>query len=164
MWSRFSCKRTSVNLHSPRQQSQTTQAIQNIWGNVLNFNLFQMLNDNDQFRLIIYVWTPVEVFKSSAIWFSNRVDLDIDERTRPNNQTKFILLHIVLNMVWMSLLYGNSWHRSEPLCMRQSERNESVSWLVWISAKLERMGPGGSRKTSTIWHVTIPKNICVAPS
>ena len=38
---------------------------------------------------------PVEDFKSSAIWFSNRVDLDIDERTRPNNQTIFILLHIV---------------------------------------------------------------------
>ena len=35
---------------------------------------------------------PVEDFKSSAIWFSNRVDLDIDERTRPNNQTIFILL------------------------------------------------------------------------
>ena len=42
---------------------------------------------------------PVEDFKSSAIWFSNRVDLDIDERTRPNDQTIFILLHIVLNVV-----------------------------------------------------------------
>ena len=42
---------------------------------------------------------PVEDFKSSAIWFSNRVDLDIDERTRPNNQTIFILLLIVLNVV-----------------------------------------------------------------
>ena len=157
MWSRFSCKRTSVNLHSPRQQSQTTQAIQNIWGMfwiLIYFGCWMIMINLDS---LFMCEPPVEDFKSSAIWFSNRVDLDIDERTRPNNQTIFILLHIVLNMVWMSLLYGNSWHRSEPLCMRQSERNESVSWLVWISAKLERMGPGGNRKTSTIWHVTIQK-------
>ena len=157
MWSRFSCKRTSVNLHSPRQQSQTTQAIQNIWGmfwiSIYSGCWMIMINLSSLFMCE----PPVEDFKSSAIWFSNRVDLDIDERTRPNNQTIFILLHIVLNVVWMSLLYGNSWHRSVPLCMRQSERNESVSWLVWISAKLERLGPGGNRKTSTIWHVTIQK-------
>ena len=64
-------------------------------GNVFNFNLFRMLNDNYQFYSLLMCEPPVEDFKSSAIWFSNRVDLDIDERTRPNNQTIFILLHIV---------------------------------------------------------------------